>query len=58
MGEVTIRSNIQGEEVKEYQAEIVRIYPENEEDTRNFLIKVTDKELAYILYPLGVRCQP
>lgn len=45
VGEVTIRSNIQGEEVKEYQAEIVRIYPENEEDTRNFLIKVTDKEL-------------
>lgn len=45
VGEVTIRSNIQGEEVKEYQAEIVRIYPENEEDTRNFLIKVTDEEL-------------
>lgn len=45
VGEVTIRSNIQGEEVKEYKAEILRIYPENPEDTRNFLIKVTDEEL-------------
>lgn len=45
VGEVTIRSNIQGEEVKEYQAEILRIYPENPEDTRNLLIKVTDEEL-------------
>lgn len=45
VGEVTIRSNIQGEEVKEYRGEILRIYPENPEDTRNFLIKVTDEEL-------------
>ena len=45
VGEVTIRSNIQGEEVKEYKAEILRIYPENPEDTRNFLLKVTDEEL-------------
>lgn len=45
VGDITIRSNIQGDEVKEYQAEIVRVYPENEEDTRNFLIKITDPEL-------------
>ncbi len=45
VGDITIRSNIQGEEVKEYQAEIVRVYPENDGDTRNFLIKVTDPEL-------------
>lgn len=45
VGEVTIRSNIQGEEVKDYRAEIVRIYPEDPADTRNFLIKVTDEEL-------------
>lgn len=45
VGTVTIRSNIKGEEVKEYQAEILRIYPDNGEDTRNFLIKITDPEL-------------
>ena len=45
VGEVTILSNIQGEEVKEYRAEILRVYPENPEDTRNFLVKVTDEAL-------------
>lgn len=45
VGEVVIRSNIQGEDVKEYRGEIVRIYPDNGEDTRNFLLKITDPEL-------------
>ena len=44
-GEVIIRSNIQADEVREYTAKIVRIYPENSGDTRNFLIKITDPEL-------------
>lgn len=45
VGDVTIRSNIQGEDVKEYHAQIVRIYPDDPEDTRDFLIKITDPEL-------------
>ena len=45
VGDVIIRSNIQGDEVKEYKAEISRIYPESNTDTRNFLIKITDEEL-------------
>ncbi len=45
VGAVTIRSNIQGDEVRDYQAEIVRVYPENAGDSRNFLLKVTDQEL-------------
>ena len=45
VGEVTIRSNIQGDEVKDYKAEIARIYPETGTDTRNVLIKITDEEL-------------
>lgn len=45
VGDVVIRSNIQGEEVKEYAARIERIYPDNGEDTRNFLLKITDPEL-------------
>lgn len=45
VGEVTILSNIQGDEVKKYTAEILRVYPDNPGDPRNLLIKVTDKEL-------------
>lgn len=45
VGKVTVRTNIQGDEVRDYEAEIVRIYPEDPEDTRNFLIKITDPEL-------------
>lgn len=45
VGDVTIRTNIQGDEVRDYKAEIVRVYPEDPEDTRNFLIKVTDEDL-------------
>lgn len=45
VGEVTILSNIQGEEVREYAAEITRVYPNNPADPRNFLIKVTDPDL-------------
>ena len=45
VGDVIIRSNIQADEVKEYHAKIVRIYPESSGDTRNFLLKITDPEL-------------
>ncbi len=45
VGDVVIRSNIQGEEVREYSAQIARIYPENATDSRSFLLKITDPEL-------------
>ncbi len=45
VGQATILSNIQGEEVREYTAEISRIYPGNPADSRNFLIKITDPAL-------------
>lgn len=44
-GAATIRSNIAGDQVKDYDVEIVRIYPEGENDTRNLMLKVTDPEL-------------
>lgn len=44
-GEATILSNIAGDTVEEYKVEIVRIYPENSNDTRNLMLKVTDPRL-------------
>ena len=44
-GAATIRSNIAGDQVQDYDVEIVRIYPEGENDTRNLMLKVTDPEL-------------
>ena len=44
-GKATILSNIAGDQVEEYEVEITRIYPPNEEDTRNLMLKVTDPEL-------------
>lgn len=44
-GAATILSNINGEEVQEYSVEIMRIYPENGEDTRNLMVQVTDRRL-------------
>ena len=44
-GPATIRSTISGDTVREYSVEILKIYPENRPDCRNFLLKVTDPEL-------------
>ena len=45
IGNATIRSTISGDNVQEYSVDILKIYPENRCDGRNFLIKVTDPEL-------------
>ena len=41
-GRPTILSNIAGDQVEEYQVEIIRVYPANGADTRNLMLKVTD----------------
>ena len=43
-GKATIFSNIDGNGVKEYEIEIVKIY-NNSEETKNFIINVTDSDL-------------
>jgi stage IV sporulation protein B len=43
-GKATILSNVDGEGVKEYEIEISKIY-RNPENTKNFVINVTDKNL-------------
>lgn len=44
-GPATILSNVAGEEVREYQVEIMHLYPSTEGEMRNMMIKVTDPEL-------------
>ena len=44
-GGATILSNIAGDEVKEYQVEIMHVYPAVEGELRNLMIRVTDPEL-------------
>jgi stage IV sporulation protein B len=44
-GPATILSNVAGEEVKEYQVEIMHLYPSTEGEMRNLMLKVTDPEL-------------
>ena len=44
-GAASIRSTINGSSVQEYSVEILKIYPENRRDGRNFLLKVTDPAL-------------
>jgi len=44
-GAATILSNIAGNEVREYQVEIMHVYPSVEGEMRNLMIKVTDPEL-------------
>ena len=44
-GAATIRSTIAGSTVQEYSVEILKIYPEEKPDGRNFLLKVTDPQL-------------
>ncbi len=44
-GPAVILSNIEGDNVSEYSIEILKIYPDSEKDTKNMLIKITDKNL-------------
>ena len=44
-GEAFIRCQVEGADIREYSAEILKIYPETRTDGRNFLLKVTDPEL-------------
>ena len=44
-GPATILSNVAGAHVKEYQVEIMHVYPPAEGEMRNMMIKVTDPEL-------------
>ncbi|MBR5478737.1 MAG: SpoIVB peptidase [Clostridia bacterium] len=44
-GPATILSNIEGDNVEEYKIEIVKIYPSGENDTKNMMIKICDKNL-------------
>jgi len=44
-GTASILSNIAGETVKEYRAEIVHVYSAVEGETRNMMIRITDPEL-------------
>ena len=44
-GPAAIRSTITGQSTQEYSVEILKIYPKDRTDGRNFLIRVTDPDL-------------
>lgn len=44
-GEACILSNVDGDEIKEYSVEIQKIFINNNDDNKSFVIKVTDEEL-------------
>lgn len=44
-GAAAIRSTVDGSSLQEYSVEILKIYPNSTERTRNMLIKITDPEL-------------
>ncbi len=44
-GSASIRSTVQGSSPQEYSVEILKIYPQDRPDGRNFLLKVTDPKL-------------
>ncbi len=44
-GPAMIRSTVSGSEPQEYSVEILKIYPENQGNSRNFMLKVTDPAL-------------
>ena len=44
-GSATILSTVSGDSVQEYSVEILKIYPQDRADHRNFLLKVTDPAL-------------
>ncbi len=45
IGDASILACIDGENVKEYSIEIQKIFINNNDDNKSFVIKVTDKEL-------------
>ncbi len=45
VGPAVIRSNVAGETVREYDVEIVRVFPAGSHDTRDLMVKVTDPDL-------------
>ena len=45
IGPATILSNISGETVKEYAVEITKVIPAEDDDTRDVMLTVTDKDL-------------
>lgn len=47
-GAASIRSTVNGDTAQEYSVEILKIYPEDRADGRNFLIKVTDPALLSV----------
>ena len=47
-GTAAIRATVSGQDTQEYSVEILRIYPEDRGDGRNFLLKVTDERLLEI----------
>jgi len=47
-GPATIRSTVRGDSPREYSVEILKIYPQDRQDGRNFLLKVTDPSLLEI----------
>lgn len=44
-GDAVIRSTVGGTNVQEYSVEILKIYPRERKDSRNFLLKITDPDL-------------
>ena len=44
-GPALVRCQVEGDTVREYSMEIIKIYPETRTDGRNFLLKVTDPDL-------------
>jgi len=44
-GPARIRCQVNGESVRDYSAEILKIYPQTRSDGRNFLLRITDSEL-------------
>ena len=44
-GDALIRSTVAGDTIQEYSVEILKIYPREKKDGRNFLIRVTDPDL-------------
>ena len=44
-GPAVIRSTVQGSSAQEYSVEILKIYPQDRSDNRNFLLRITDTDL-------------
>lgn len=44
-GPAVIRCQVSGDRVQEYSVEILKIYPQSRPDGRNFLLRITDRDL-------------